>query len=65
LVIAPTFVGYIKDKTKQYDHGYYYVNMFFIAINLIGLFLNLTLYTIDIYQNNGILDKVDNGEEVS
>ena len=27
-------------------------------INVLGLMLNMSLYTIDIYYNNGILDKV-------
>jgi len=59
LVIAPTLVGMIKDNTKQYDHGYFYVNFFFVFINVIGLLLNMTLYYIDIYQNDGVLDKVE------
>lgn len=63
LVIAPTIVGMIKDQTKSIDHGYFYVNMFFIAINIVGLLLNMSLYTIDIYQNNGILDKVQGADE--
>lgn len=61
LVIAPTVVGYIKDQTKQIDHGYHFVSLFFIGINFIGLILNMCLYTIDIYQNNGVLDRVDAG----
>jgi MFS family permease len=62
LVIAPTLVGYIKDQTKEYDHGYHYVMVFFMTINLVGLILNICLYTIDIYQMGGILDRVDHGE---
>lgn len=62
LVIAPTAVGYIKDQTKNIDHGFFYMNGFFILINIIGLLLNMSLYYIDIYQNDGVLDKVDQGE---
>ena len=61
LVIAPTLVGYIKDQTKHIDHGYHYVMMFFVASNLVGFVLNMSLYTIDIYHNGGVLDKVDQG----
>jgi len=35
------------------------MNAFFVAINLIGLILNLNLYYIDIKYNNGVLDRVD------
>jgi hypothetical protein len=35
------------------------MNAFFVAINLVGLVLNMNLYYIDITYNNGILDKVD------
>jgi hypothetical protein len=56
----------IKDRTKSVDHGYFWVNAFFISINCLGLFLNLSLYYIDISQNNGVLDKVDSsGDEKS
>jgi hypothetical protein len=39
------------------------MNAFFIVINIVGLLLNMSLYYIDIYQNNGILDKVDEGND--
>jgi hypothetical protein len=48
LVIAPTIIGMIKDNTRHVDHGFFWVNAFFIAINVIGLCLNITLYHIDI-----------------
>jgi hypothetical protein len=41
------------------------MNMFFIAINIVGLILNLNLYYIDIKYNNGILDKIDEGKEAA
>lgn len=61
--MAPTIVGFIKDQTKAVDHGYYYMNVFFVAINLVGLVLNMNLYYIDIKYNNSILDKVDQGKQ--
>ena len=33
--------------------------MYFVAINVIGLILNMSLYYIDIYHNDGVLDKVE------
>ena len=63
LVLSPTIVGHIKDTTMYKDHGYFYVNMFFVFINILGLALNITLYYIDIHENNGVLDKVEVDEE--
>ena len=63
LTVSPTFVWMIKDSTKSNDHGYFWVNMYFIAINIVGLLLNMSLYYIDIYHNNGILDKVEADEK--
>ena len=65
LCTAPTIVGYIKDKTHSVDHGYFYMNAFFVGINLIGLVLNLNLYYIDIKYNNSVLDKVDTGKQAA
>ena len=59
LCTAPTIVGFIKDHTKSIDHGYFYMNVFFVAINVIGLILNANLYYIDIKYNNSVLDRVD------
>ena len=61
LSIAPTIVGYIKDHTTKM-FGYYYVEMFFVGINIIGLACNITLYYVDITYNNGILDRVNKGD---
>lgn len=38
------------------------MNSFFIVINILGLVMNMGLYYIDIYRNNGILDKPDDAE---
>ena len=65
LVLAPTLVGHIKDSTSHIGFGYTYVNILFIAINVVGLVLNGALYYIDVTYNDGVLDKVDQGSEAS
>jgi hypothetical protein len=60
----PALVGAIKDRTKFIDHGYFYVNALFIGLNVITLILNFSVYLIDIYQNDSILDKVHTFENV-
>lgn len=35
------------------------MNLFFVAINIVGLIMNFNLYYIDIKYNNGVLDKVE------
>jgi len=59
LCTAPAIVGYIKDKTLAHDHGFYYCNLLFVAINLVGLILNLNLWYIDVKYNNSVLQNVD------
>ena len=61
LSFAPSIVAWIKDNTQRM-YGYYYVEVFFIIVNIIGLACNITLYFVDIKYNNGILDKVDKGD---
>lgn len=65
LCTAPTIVGYIKDMTAHKDHGYFYVNAFFVLINVIGLILNLNLWYIDKKYNNSVLDRVDAGSQAA
>lgn len=60
LTIAPTIVGYIKDETGEYK----WVMGFFVAINIIGFFLNVCLYFVDIYQMDGILNKVSKDDQL-
>jgi len=36
-----------------------YMNAFFVAINVVGFMLAVSLYYIDIYERNGILDSND------
>ena len=63
LSFAPSIVGFIKDNTTKM-FGYYYVEWFFILVNIIGLVCNMILYFVDIKYNNGILDKVDKGDQL-
>lgn len=60
LTIAPTIVGFIKDRTG----GYYWVMAFFVGINLIGFVLNICLYFVDINQMDGVLNKVDRTDRI-
>jgi MFS family permease len=64
LVIAPTVVGYIKQNTTK-GYSYFWVLMFFIAVNVVGFLCNAYLYYIDIKYYNGILNKVDKGEKIT
>lgn len=45
--------------------GYYWVNFFFVCVNIVGLFLNLTLYYLDIKYYDSVLDKVDQATRVT
>lgn len=65
LVIAPTVVGYIQEKTADNMFGYYWVNFFFVCVNIAGLIMNLTLYYLDIKYYDGVLDKVDKATRVT
>lgn len=58
LCVAPTLVGYIKDKTLKIDHGFFWVHAFFVSMNVLGFVLNGTLYYRDIYYNDRVLDTV-------
>lgn len=62
LTVAPTFVGYIKDRTLQIDHGFFWVHAFFVSINILGFILNVMLYYIDIYHNDRVLDTIKNAD---
>jgi len=75
MVIAPTIVGVIKqhniiehyvdpDGTEHFVYDYKWVDFFFICINVISLFLNLWLYIIDIKYYDGVLNKVEKGDQL-
>lgn len=60
LTIAPTIVGFIKDRTGDY----FWVMGFFVGINIVGLIINITLYFVDIRQMDGVLNKVDKTDRI-
>jgi MFS family permease len=64
LMIGPTIVGFIKSNSNKM-FGYYWVLWFFIGINVIGFVQNAYLYYIDIKYHDGILNKVDKGEQLA
>lgn len=57
-------MGFIKTNTDEM-FGYYWVLIFFIGINILGLAQNAYLYYIDIKYHDGILNKVDRGEQLT
>lgn len=65
LVVAPTLVGLIKENTKDNMYGYFWVLIFFIGVNVVGFVCNFYLYYIDIKYYDGILNKVDSGEDLA
>ena len=71
LAYAPWQVSKIINMTTALDSegkviGTYYkgADIFFIAVNIVGLASGIVLYIIDIKFNNGILNKVDDGDEL-
>ena len=45
--------------------GYYWVDFMFVAINVFGIGLHITLYIVDIKYHDAILDRVDAGESLA
>ena len=56
LTISPEVAGYIVDHTNK-DYGYFGQGLFFLALNIMGLFVHCYIHYIDITYMNGILDK--------
>ena len=54
-------VGYIKDETGDYDK----VMAFFVGVNGLGLAINIALYFVDIYQMDGVLNKVAQDDQLN
>ena len=44
--------------------GYFWVDFFFVTINIIGILLHLSLYFIDKWHYDSILDRVSGKKEV-
>ena len=64
LVIAPTVVGYLKTNTERM-FGYFWVMIFFICINIVGLGCNTYLYYIDRKYFDSVLHVVNKGEKLT
>jgi sugar phosphate permease len=45
--IAPIILGFIQEKTKEIDHGFFYVEVFMIFVSLIALLCNLAVFISD------------------
>ena len=56
MAITPEVGGYIVDNTTK-DFGYFGQSVFFIALNVAGLFLHCLIHYNDITYFDGILDK--------
>lgn len=63
LVIAPTIVSYLEEHTTR-GYNFFWILVFFIGVNVIGLICNGYLYYIDLKYYDGILDRVDTGEAI-
>lgn len=61
---GPLVVNYIKQHTER-DFGYFWANIFYLGINITGLILHIALYFVDLAQNDGVLNKVDKGDELN
>ena len=59
LTISPLLAALCLNTEK--DGGYFWLMIYFCALSLIGLCINIWLYVDDIKYRGGILDKVDNG----
>ena len=62
LFVSPLVATAIINTTKGWkdsNSGYFYMDAYFILINIVGLVLNIVLYFIDIKYYDGILNKVD------
>lgn len=45
--------------------GYYWVDFFFVAVNVYGVLMHIVLYIVDIKRYDGILNKVDVGDTLA
>lgn len=62
LVISPLVSSQLLGTKKQ--EGYFWLMMYFSSLACIGIFLNCWLYIDDIKNRDGILNKVDKGDEL-
>ena len=60
-----TAVGFIQKATKDdASSGFFWPQVFFVALNVVGLGLNIWLTVIDIKYYGGKLCKVDRGDRL-
>ena len=65
MALAPTIGGAIKDYTEGKVYGYFWLGYFWTWMALLGLCLNIWLYFEDKWHNNGVLDMVHKGEQIT
>lgn len=63
LTISPYVGGVLLDKTSKED-GYFWLMIYFCFLAVIGIILNVWLYLDDLRNRDGILDRVDDGENL-
>jgi MFS family permease len=56
MAISPEVGGYLVDNTTR-DYGYFAQSLFFIGLNVIGLFLHCAIHYNDVKYYDSILDK--------
>jgi MFS family permease len=57
-VIAPPIIGLIQSKTPEIQHGYGYVEVFFIGVSTLALALNIGVYAYDKKKRLNLLQSV-------
>ena len=62
MTISPILSALCLKTSKQ--GGYFWLMMYYSALAIIGIVLNVTLYFDDLRNRGGILDAVDNGENL-
>ena len=62
LTISPLISSVCLNTTKQ--QGYFWLMMYFSMLAIVGIILNVWLYMDDIKNRGGVLDKVDEGENL-
>lgn len=65
LFIAPTAIGFIQEGTIDNNHGYFWPQICFVMVNVIGLILAVWLTIIDLKYHDGILYKVDKVDQLT
>lgn len=64
LTISPLVGGYLQENTPK-QGGYFWLMMYFCFLSAIGIVFNVWLYIDDLKNRGGILDRVDEGENIA